>query len=74
MYDKALALYSTMVATLHAPLSNQHREEKGQGTLEYVGIVVIAALLVGAIVAAINPGDITAKVQEKIQEILNAGG
>ena len=69
MYDKALALYSTMIATLHAP-----REEKGQGTLEYVGIVVIAALLVGAIVSAINPGDITSKVQEKIQEILNAGG
>ncbi|MGQ2913227.1 MULTISPECIES: hypothetical protein [unclassified Aeromicrobium] len=68
MYTKALALYSTVLATVHAP-----REEKGQGTLEYVGIVVIAALLVGAIVAAINPGDITAKIQEKISEILNAG-
>ena len=49
------------------------RDEKGQGTLEYVGIVVIAALLVGAIVAAINPGEITGKIQEKISEILNAG-
>jgi hypothetical protein len=68
MYDKALALYATVATTLSTP-----RDEKGQGTLEYVGIVVIAALLVGAIVSAINPGDITSKVQEKIQEILSAG-
>lgn len=68
MYNKALALYSTMIANLHAP-----RDEKGQGTLEYVGIVVIAALLVGAVVTAIDPAGITSKIKEEIQEILTAG-
>ena len=53
MYDKALALYSTMIVSMTAP-----REEKGQGTLEYVGIVLVAAILVAAIVGAIRGADI----------------
>lgn len=53
MFDKALALYATTLATLSTP-----RSEKGQGTLEYVGIVLVAAILVAAIVGAIRGADI----------------
>ncbi len=53
MYDSGLKLYSTMIALMSTP-----RRERGQGTLEYVGIVLIAAILVGAIVGAIREANI----------------
>jgi hypothetical protein len=53
--------------------ASRPREERGQGTLEYVGIVVVAAILVGAVVDAINGGEITSAIKGKISEIINAG-
>lgn len=63
--DKALSFYSYMLA-----FSTNPRKEKGQGTLEYVGIVIIAAALVAALVTAVNATSIGAKVSTKISEIL----
>jgi hypothetical protein len=57
MYDSALKLISTMMALTSAP-----RRERGQGTLEYVGIVLIAAILVGAIVGAIRQADVASTI------------
>ena len=67
MFDQALKFYSSMLALTAAP-----RDEKGQGTLEYVGIVIIAALLVTAIVTAIRGTDIGGTITTKINEIINA--
>lgn len=67
MTDQALKLYSSILALTAAP-----RDEKGQGTLEYVGIVIIAALLVTAIVTAIRGTDIGGTITTKINEIINA--
>jgi len=67
MSDQALKLYSSILALTAAP-----RNEKGQGTLEYVGIVIIAALLVTAIVTAIRGTDIGGTITTKITEIINA--
>lgn len=69
MYDNLLKFYSTMMSIQSAP-----RDEKGQGTLEYVGIVIIAALLVAAIVTAIQGADIGTTITNKINEIKNGGG
>lgn len=46
------------------PLSRSvaDRDERGQGTLEYVGMVALAALLVLAIVAAFGKGTSLADV------------
>lgn len=70
MNTKLIELYATLVATLTAG-----RDEKGQGTLEYVGIVVVAGILVAAVVDALgNGGEITAAIKNEITEIINAGG
>ena len=67
MFDGALKLYSSILALTAAP-----RDEKGQGTLEYVGIVIIAAILVTAIVGAIRGTNIGTTITNKINEIINA--
>lgn len=72
MFDKALALYATMVSTVTST-ATASKDEKGQGTLEYVGIVVIAALLVTAIVTAVQGADIGSTITSKIAEITGAG-
>lgn len=48
--------------------------EAGQGTLEYLGIVVIAALLVGAIIAAVTRFDLDGKITTELGKILSGGG
>ena len=67
MYDSLIKMYAVLTARLVA------QDEKGQGTLEYVGIVVVAAILVGAVVDAINGGEITSAIKGKISEIISAG-
>lgn len=70
MNSKLIELYATLVATL-----TTGRDEKGQGTLEYVGIVVVAGILVAAVVDALgNGGEITTAIKNEITEIINAGG
>lgn len=68
MYDSLIKMYAVLTARLTVS-----QDEKGQGTLEYVGIVVVAAILVGAVVDAINGGEITAAIKGKISEIISAG-
>ena len=43
--------------------------EKGQGTLEYIGILVIAALLIAAVVGTMKAWDPTETVQKWIDDI-----
>ena len=68
MYDQALKLYSTMIALTAAP-----KDEKGQGTLEYLGIVIIAALLVTAVVGAVKGVDVGKVVTDQIKKITDLG-
>ena len=69
MYTQALKFYSSMLALTNAP---RDEKERGQGTLEYVGIVIIAAALVLALVKVVDADAIAGKVGEKIQDILGA--
>jgi hypothetical protein len=69
MNTKLIEMYATLVAALSS------RDEKGQGTLEYVGIVVVAGILVAAVVDALgNGGEITTAIKNEITDIINAGG
>ncbi|PZR51862.1 hypothetical protein DNL40_14725 [Xylanimonas oleitrophica] len=45
------------------------RGEAGQGTLEFLGIAMIAVVLVGAIVWAVNQFNLASKVQEQLNQI-----
>ncbi|MGH3355092.1 MAG: hypothetical protein ACRDOJ_04290 [Nocardioidaceae bacterium] len=67
MNAKMIALYAGMSARMRHAL--EARGEKGQGTLEYVGIVVVAALLVAAVVGAVEGADIEGFISGKISEI-----
>ncbi len=68
MYESLIKMYAVLTTRVAVA-----QNEKGQGTLEYVGIVVVAAILVGAVVDAINGGEITSAISNKISEIINAG-
>ncbi len=49
--------------------------ERGQGTLEYVGIVIIAGILVAAVVAGLGDGGtITDAISTGIEKVTGAGG
>lgn len=70
MNDKMIALYSMLSARLTVA-----RNERGQGTLEYVGIAIVAAILVGAVVAALGDGTkIKEAITTQIDKIIGFGG
>jgi|GEM_PF-6950832 len=48
-------------------------KEAGQGTLEYLGIVIVAAILVGAVIMAINSFDLQGKVETELEKVGEEG-
>ncbi|CAN5315188.1 hypothetical protein BH18ACT9_BH18ACT9_01090 [soil metagenome] len=62
-----------MYVYLTARLTSTDRSEKGQGTLEYVGIAIVAAILVAAVVGAVTDSDIEGAIKAQIDEILSLG-
>lgn len=48
--------------------------EKGASALEYVGIILIAALIVGGIWTALSGVDVTGSVSDAVNDIFNSGG
>jgi len=45
------------------------RKEEGQGTLEYLGIVIVAAILVVAVVTAIRGFNVEEKIDNELTKI-----
>jgi hypothetical protein len=71
MNDKLIEMYAVLAARLHTA----SRDERGQGTLEYVGIAVVAAILVTAVVDALANGSaIRSAIETQIQKIISKGG
>ena len=52
------------------------RGDAGQGTLEYLGIVIVAAILILALVGVFNGGsfDLGEEVQKQLDKITGAAG
>lgn len=46
------------------------RDEKGQGTLEYVGMIIVAALLAAAVIAAANGVDLGGVFTEAVNSVI----
>lgn len=61
-----------MMTTLNTLRSRQ--AERGASALEYVGLVLIAALIVGAVWTAINAAGIDSKISDAVTKILTGGG
>jgi hypothetical protein len=50
------------------------RNDVGQGVLEYVGMVIVAAFVIAAVAAMIKGKDIAGAVGGAIDKVLNLGG
>lgn len=61
-----LEQYSKVIATMAT-----REDEAGQGTLEYVGMVFVAAILVLAVVDGVKGGNIAGSITEGIQKVIS---
>ncbi|WP_427384219.1 hypothetical protein [Janibacter sp. G56] len=67
MTTKMAATFQTTAFTLRERLANN---ERGASALEYVGMVLVAAFIVGAIYTAFSGADLAGKVKTAITDIL----
>lgn len=56
-----------------AVMAMKRRGDKGQGAVEYVGVIVLVALIIVAIVGTGVADDIANGLSDKVSEILDAG-
>ena len=54
--------------------SIEGRIEAGQGTLEYVGMILVVAVIVAAVMTALSGFDFAGKVKTAIQKVIDAAG
>ncbi|MFF3400544.1 hypothetical protein ACFYW6_18705 [Streptomyces sp. NPDC002659] len=52
----------------------KERRDEGQGAVEYVGVIVLVALIIAAIVGSGVANDIATGLKNKVTEILGGGG
>ncbi|MFD3522751.1 hypothetical protein [Streptomyces sp. NPDC058653] len=52
----------------------KRRSDKGQGAVEYVGVIVLVALIIAAIVGTGVAEDIATGLSDKVSEILSGEG
>ncbi len=64
-------LFGLIHATTYAALARL-RSERGQGTVEYVAIILLVATIFAAVITAASGGDIkiTEKITNKIEETI----
>ena len=73
-------MYRTMGwlhAELHRLLRDMARDERGQGTIEYVGLILLMAVVIGAVVAAgdgIKDAGIAKTVTGKLKDAIDGVG
>ena len=71
--NKALELMVALQTRLFA-LTNERDNERGQGTLEYVGMIIVAAILVVAVLEVTDTVDLGGVFQTAIEKVTNFGG
>lgn len=70
LLEQSLQHYSKFMAIMAT-----RKKEDGQGTLEYVGMVFVAAALVLMVINGVKGGDITGSITAGIKKVIsNAGG
>lgn len=68
------AMMTAQMTTVMHVLTGRLKEERGATALEYVGMILVAAIVVGAVFTAINGVDVAGKVSTAVNEILGGGG
>lgn len=71
MMHQVAATFTTIQHSLRARLMNS---ERGASALEYVGMILVAAVVVGAVAGALSSDAISGAIDPKIDDILNIGG
>lgn len=67
------AINRTTGALVNLRYGQMVRRDRGASALEYVGMVIVAAIVVGAVIAAIKEADLQSKLTDAINKILNNG-
>lgn len=49
------------------------RKEKGQGAIEYIGVLLVVAVVIGLVIAAFNGLDLGSKVSDAVDAIFDQG-
>jgi len=65
--QKLFMTYLMLQARLLAP----NKDEKGQGTLEYVGMIIVAALIAAAVISAAKGVNLGAVFTDKVNSVIN---
>ena len=52
----------------------RERKEAGATGLEYAGMIMVAALIVGIVYGAINSGTVSTAISTAVNKIVNPGG
>lgn len=68
MTAKLAANVTTALATL------RDRKEAGATGLEYAGMIMVAAMIVGIVYSAVQEGDVKGSVSKEITELFNGSG
>ncbi|WP_275004026.1 hypothetical protein [Promicromonospora iranensis] len=76
LMHKAVAARTALVDTVERAARQAHDDERGQGTVEYVGAVLLVVAVVGIVIAAASDvGDaIVTQLTEAVNDIAGAGG
>jgi hypothetical protein len=69
--DHIVRFYVTLSTLASERLTEARRNERGQGTIEYVGMVIVAAIIVLALLKTKMGDRIAAEFAKRIQEILD---
>lgn len=64
------SLFVMLQVRIHEIGTWARSDERGQGTLEYVGMIAVAAILVGAVVTVLKAADVKGVVDEAVKKIL----
>lgn len=75
MNEFTLRMYAAMTAAMSGAFDKRDREE-GQGTIEYLGIIVVIALLIVGVASFVNGSlisDVTSGISDAVSRITSAG-
>jgi hypothetical protein len=70
MSQKLVGLQIRAVKAFERAVAERADKEAGQGALEYVGMILVAALIAGGVWAALKGVDVTGKVSDAVNKIL----
>lgn len=69
--DSMVRFCLTLSALVSDHVAAARRDDRGQGTIEYVGMVIVAAIIVLALLQTDMGDTIATEFSERIQEILD---